>query len=403
MIAAFKTTLEEISSYIHHLESRVRAEEEYIRALRACSDRPSGSKLDARVGAFASALPGASNLPGPRQIWREFQDDSTRQIESRHHFIEALKTYSLVPLKSFHDAQDRIRRRVKEDIRAASANLEEGHISLKRIKKNYDRACEAVDQLKSQQAAAEEQQALLQGIAKSPPTSDDGRLPSSSSNDYNGIHNGSPGSSTGSPRRATSWKVHRPGTSSNNSPRSAGQHGGDLPRVSFEQQQQQPQDSHQPGFSSFSPPNAYDTAGSPSSGAHKKNASAIFEALRNRETWDQARKEVGKKTNALIHKMKEAGPPGVGSPPLGSSMVGLGGVSMEKSGSADAAGSLQYSMSTKQTQFLQSMALKLSRAKRESQDADKVIHIDKDKIDLEPELTLLPPPFRRPIAEPSST
>ncbi|CAO1635151.1 unnamed protein product [Sympodiomycopsis kandeliae] len=409
LLSAFKISLEEVESYLIAMDARVKCEEEYVRALRQTAEkhRENEVKLDTRIGAIASSLPGSSNLPGMRRAWKELQQDTLQQIKCRASYIETLKVHTIAPLRSFHDSQDRIRRRVKEDLKSSLAAYHDmRHVQLKKARRNYEKACETLEALKQHQQAVADQKALLMGptsksadLSRSPPT--DGSdthtsalmLATSSSEggghpvpapedvetlvDPNGevVHK----RSLSFGRRRTSSKA-RP-LSSHSSRASSGE-GDPSPNVSSAAQL------------ATSPPD---------SSSNKKNAGAFFDAFRSKETWEHARKEAAKRTNAILSKMKEGGTgPGIGgSPFLGSGPaldrdINSSAKSRAIDGngfSSGSSGGLEHSasLSAKHTQFVQSLAIKISKAKRESQDADKAYRraiFDVETLSLRREKTL---------------
>lgn len=424
ILSAFKMSLEEVDSYLVALEARVKCEEEYIRNLRSSLERSREQdlKLDARISSIASSsslsssglgssTATTSQLPGMRRAWKGLQDDAQRQIHTRTHYIEAVKAHTIAPLRAFHDAQDRIRRRIKEDIRISLLDYEEMRMrELKRIKRNYDRACENLDQLKAQQVAIDEQRSLLM----SPPSAqqhqqlynaqpvhsnrdatdsnlhESGRLQDERRPSMGYTPPSAPGKISLSQRRPSGSKIRsysRPTSSGSTSDAFAGH----APRASSDQHAE----------SSYSPQSSNDSHGAGGgAAAAKKNAGAFFEALRHRDTWDTARKDVAKKTNALITKMKE----GPGSPPASNSGSGAGvgwereqGAVVASSSTGGASGGLfsgvtavganvgdlganllarSGSVTGKNTQYVQNLAVRISKAKRESQEADKVSRVE---------------------------
>lgn len=334
LLNAYKITLEEVDSYLFSLDLRVRCEEDYVRALRGTLEksRDQDVKLDARIGAMASNLPGASNLPSMRRAWKELQQDILQDIDVRVAFAETLRTSVIAPLRQYHDAQERIRRRVKDDLKGSLADYDEmRHVHLKRVKKTYDRSCEIVDSLKQQQQAAEEQRMLLSPPSR-PRASRDG-----DSSDGGGFQSLAEEQAP-SPRRSASFGRKKS---------TVLRHG------------------HQgsPSASSSSPPE--DVSAGDAMG--KRAPGAFFESLKSKEGWENARKEAAKRTNALITKMREGGT----HESADRSIYDVGGASPSLSG-GDASGlQATSSLRHKHTHFAQSMAVKLSKAKREASEADK--------------------------------
>ncbi|PWN24474.1 RhoGAP-domain-containing protein [Jaminaea rosea] len=353
LLTAFKVSLDEVESYLVGLEARVKCEEDYVRALRTTLDkgRETEAKLDTRVGSVASTLPGASNLPSMRKAWKELQADTRQQIDVRLKFIETLRQSTIIPLRSFFEAQDRIRRRVKEDLKSSLADFEDmRHNHLKRIRKQYEKACETVDTLKGQQQAVEDQRMLL-----SPPS-----------------HSAAAATTSAHSQRSPPSSYEDGAAPPRRSHSKSGRHGRNISATSSP-----PDESH--GFAT-SPP--LDSNGNP----RKVTAGALLDALKTKEGWENARKEAAKKTNAFITKMRETGEFGGGGGGGGSSGGSFGGGHERVVSDPNSAGpidghiapsgsslshSASLSQSHKHTQFAQSMAIKISKAKREASEADK--------------------------------
>ena len=84
------------------------------------------------------------------------------ELETRSHMIDTIRQAVVTPLSAFRDSQERIRKRVKEDLKTHLSNYDEmRNVTLPRIKRQYDRKCEEVEALRQQQVAVEDQRALL--------------------------------------------------------------------------------------------------------------------------------------------------------------------------------------------------------------------------------------------------
>lgn len=378
LLHSFKVTLEEVESYVVSLELRVKCEEDYVRSLRHSLDksRDQETKLDIRISRVASNASGTANLPSMRKAWKELQESTEKEVAARLYFVENLKTTSIQPLRNFHDAQDRIRRRVKEDLKHSLADYDEArHSQHKRIRKNYERACELVETLKQQQQAVEDQRTLLSPPASSatatvpPPPSVEPRQPPGlrspeSNSSRTGKDNGSDGgrrsesgprgaleerSSTPEPRIEKAASIIRKKTMGHNRTTSAQSSSEDVEKVL-----------------ATSPPDASNRRSAAGPGA-------FFEALKSKDAWESARKEAAKKTNALITKMREASDKGDGTSEREVAQLNALLSQANNEGGAGSAASLQRSSSVaqKHAQFAQSMAMKLTKAKREASEADK--------------------------------
>lgn len=415
LLTAFKISLEEVESYLVALDARVKCEEEYVRALRHAAEKnkDNEAKLDTRIGSIASSLPGSSNLPGMRRAWKELQSDTLQQIKVRANYIETLRAHTIAPLRNFHDSQERIRRRVKEDLKSSLTAYDDmRHVQLKKARKTYEKACETLETLKQHQQALEDQKTLLAqqhpagksaDYSRSPPGSDNPHVLAAASQSDGSGHRLSDEQHTRptSPKRSLSLGKRRLHNKSRPVSSGSGYH---QQRTSIDE------DSTTAAATA-----AAQLSTSPPDSSNKKNAGAFFDAFRNKETWDNARKDVAKRTNAILHKMKESGGAGGsgsgsngGSPLLGG---GAGGAALDRdangSSSGRAGGFLNVgdagsplgssglhhsaSVSSKHAQFAQTLAIKISKAKRESQEADKAYRraiFDVETLSLRREKTL---------------
>lgn len=69
------------------------------------------------------------------------------ELDARLTYIETLKQGVITPLTMYRDAQERIRKRVKEDLRTSIGKYDEmRHTTLPRAKKLYEKRCEEVSQ-----------------------------------------------------------------------------------------------------------------------------------------------------------------------------------------------------------------------------------------------------------------
>lgn len=67
------------------------------------------------------------------------------ELDARVTYIETLRQGVIAPLTLYRDAQERIRKRVKEDLRTSIGKYDEmRHTILPRAKKTYEKRCEEV-------------------------------------------------------------------------------------------------------------------------------------------------------------------------------------------------------------------------------------------------------------------
>lgn len=243
------------------------------------------------------------------------RENDWRELETRSHHLESLRQTVINPLLTFRDSQERIRKRVKQDVKASSTDYEEGSRNLKASKRSYEKRCEEMELVKAQQQAIEDQRTLL-----SPPNREaslDGRSNSSS-------HHSPESSASGS---AEPIEIANSSTSTS-------------PQLK---------------------PETLDTsAGSPGDKKH-----FLIDALRSKEGWEAARKEAPRKFNALINRMREGG--------VGSSTSNNAGGGGDSTADSDySSGALGLGQGPGSLRSSQNIALKQTKAKREVEEAEKI-------------------------------
>ncbi|KAF9519904.1 hypothetical protein BS47DRAFT_1374940 [Hydnum rufescens UP504] len=135
-IPAFDHQLKTLSdSYIAFMQERIRIEEAYVEGLLRLhrNTRALDNLLDDR------------DPSSIRVAWRELRDNLEREAETRSAFANTLKK----------DIQERTRKRIKEDIKeSALAHQEYVENVLPRLKRNYLRKCQEVEEYKSADRAS---------------------------------------------------------------------------------------------------------------------------------------------------------------------------------------------------------------------------------------------------------
>lgn len=274
------------------------------------------------------------------------------ELDARMHYIETLRQSVIAPLSLYRDAQERIRKRVKDDLKTSiSAYDDMRHHTLPRAKKAYDKKCEELEQVRLHQQAIEDQKALLSqsnlqrtpsrqessGEAFSPTSS----APSEPDEERN---QSEPETAVTSPRRSSSLRAKR-------KTRRGGSDGSDLSGS----RQQAASESASPRLGGEASLGA-----SPPSHASGDRKGHFLDALRSREHWEAARKEAPKKINALISRMREGG----------SSDKSDAGVYAASPDSGSGATSLGMSLGAGPGSLRsnQNMALRHVKAKRESEE-----------------------------------
>ncbi|EPQ28825.1 uncharacterized protein PFL1_03628 [Pseudozyma flocculosa PF-1] len=376
LLETFRAILDEVDSYVGLYEGRLKLEEDYMRNLKQLVDRQ--RELDVRVDAKMVSATGLlpDTMPGLRQSWRELRDNDLRELDARAHAIETIKQAVLTPLLAFRDSQERIRKRVKEDLRTSLAHYDDmRNIHLPRVRRAYEKKAEEVEQLQTQQKAVEEQRALLATRTKDREAG-----------------GSSPGARVSSPepeaegstahRRSRSMRRRHSRAASSSSTQSQGPAHKDAPsadELSSPVSSPRPRPTAAPLSTSLPPPgNTSESLPSPNLERNRPN---FFEALKSREGWEAARKEAPKKIGALLSRMREGREPGAaasgasqnvgqgdgggpGGGPGSNAIAGLGATVGDtlRNGLGGGTGSMRAN---------QSIALKLVKAKREVDELDK--------------------------------
>ncbi|WFD05076.1 hypothetical protein MVES1_000402 [Malassezia vespertilionis] len=171
LLDAFKTLLSESESYVQYFELRFRLEEEHLRSLQAMLERQ--RDLDMHVNRKLSVTPGmlpdTNTLSGLRNTWGDIRLSEMWAVDLRLQALKEWKCSTLQPIAQFRHAQERVMRRVKEDLRACVDDYNDMRLStLPRIRKTYEKRCEELEMYRHQQRALEEQRILL-STAHEPP------------------------------------------------------------------------------------------------------------------------------------------------------------------------------------------------------------------------------------------
>jgi hypothetical protein len=350
IVEIFKTTLAEADSYLAAFEQRVRLEEDYVRGLKALIEksREAVSRLDVRIASQISSLDKQrGELPKARRAWKEMLDNDLRELDSRTHYLETVKQGVIAPFAVYRDAQERIRKRVKEDLKTSIQAYEEMRTSiLPRAKKTYEKKCEEVEQYRLQQIAIEEQRLLL---SQSGLHNREAHAPSL---DGNKSVSPPPSLEVDMQTQRVDPNHARPSSSHSKSGKPQSRSGGS---------DTSEQASHHLGSPGLSP-----RIGGEATLSSSEKKGNFFEAIRSREAWDTAKKEGPKKLNALINRMRDGGS---GSSDqhhsfAGQDLHGTGGALAISGNNAlgRGPGSLKSN---------QSLQLKNVKAKRDAEEADK--------------------------------
>ncbi|KAH9919137.1 uncharacterized protein B0H18DRAFT_882164 [Fomitopsis serialis] len=130
-------------SYLSFFLERRRIEEHYVEALL---------RLHRKVKAADTVLddPGRGDVSTTRAAWNEIRDNVAREADTRVAFLGALTGDVINPLIVLRETQDRIRKRIKEDLKdAVAAHTDYSENVLPRYKRNYLRKCQEAEEYKA--------------------------------------------------------------------------------------------------------------------------------------------------------------------------------------------------------------------------------------------------------------
>ncbi|KAI0828264.1 RhoGAP-domain-containing protein [Trametes gibbosa] len=132
-------------SYLTFFQERKRIEEQYVAALL---------RLHRKSKSIDAYLDDRIELSTTRVTWGEITDNVEREASTRTAFLENLGAHVIEPLANFKEEQDRIRKRVREDIKdAITAHVEYAESVLPRLKRAYLKKCQEAEEYKVAAAA----------------------------------------------------------------------------------------------------------------------------------------------------------------------------------------------------------------------------------------------------------
>ncbi|GBE78437.1 RhoGAP-domain-containing protein [Sparassis crispa] len=132
-------------SYLTFFQERKKIEETYVEALLKLHTKAkiTDTHLDSRV-----------ELSTTRAAWVEVRDNVAREADTRMAFLGAITTDIINPLAALRETQDRIRKRIKEDLKdAVNAHTDYAESTLPRLKRTYLKKCQEVEDFKNAAAA----------------------------------------------------------------------------------------------------------------------------------------------------------------------------------------------------------------------------------------------------------
>ncbi|OSD05850.1 RhoGAP-domain-containing protein [Trametes coccinea BRFM310] len=132
-------------SYLAFFQERKRIEEQYVAAL---------FKLHRKAKSVDAFLDDRIDLSTTRVVWNDITDNVEREAQTRTAFLENLGSNVIDPLANFKEEQDRIRKRIREDLKdAITAHADFAENVLPRLKRNYLKKCQEAEEYKSAAAA----------------------------------------------------------------------------------------------------------------------------------------------------------------------------------------------------------------------------------------------------------
>lgn len=369
LLDTFSTILSEADGYITLFEGRIKLEEDYIRSLKISLERQKelDTKVNSKIVGDVGLMADAQRYPGLRRVWLEMRQNDQRELEARSYMVETCRQGVLAPLLAFRDAQERIRKRVKEDVRNSLAQYDEmRNVSLPKIRRTYEKRAEEVEQLQLQAQAVEDQRTLLSTrIADREPTAT-GHSRQASQPDFNPATasppstysiSGDGGTYSSLIRHKSSHTRRHSRRRSNASTRSLG-----TSARANESSDERSTIGSPPTTETNLPATTSSLSTSPPSPNTEKAKPNFFDVFKSREGWDAARKEAPKKIGALINRMRDSGQTGAG---IGD------GVPPTPSMSETLLGTFGGGSNNNPYKATQTIAAKQARAKREVEEADK--------------------------------
>ncbi|KZV76944.1 RhoGAP-domain-containing protein [Peniophora sp. CONT] len=128
-------------SYLAFFNERRRIEENYVDSL---------IRLHTRTRTIDAYLDDKGDLTTARKAWTELRDGVDRETTTRQAFLNSLSEDVIMPLQALRDSQDRIRKRVKEDIKdSTQAHADYVEKTLPTLKRAYVRKAQEVDDYRS--------------------------------------------------------------------------------------------------------------------------------------------------------------------------------------------------------------------------------------------------------------
>ncbi|PCH33303.1 RhoGAP-domain-containing protein [Wolfiporia cocos MD-104 SS10] len=158
-------------SYLAFFQERKRLEETYVDGLR---------KLYRKVGETDKMLdhPSRVDMTTTRAAWNEVRDNLAREMETRAAFLGALTADVINPLMTVRETQDRIRKRIKEDLKeAVNAHSDYAENILPKLRLKYIKKCQEAEDYKAALAMLSSTTSASSNFHSDPPAGFSAPLP----------------------------------------------------------------------------------------------------------------------------------------------------------------------------------------------------------------------------------
>ncbi|KAI0344118.1 RhoGAP-domain-containing protein [Trametopsis cervina] len=133
-------------SYLGLFQERKKIEEQYVDSLQ---------KLHRKYKSIDTWLDDRFDVSTARAAWGEVRDNIDREAEAREAFVASLTTEVISPLISLKDTQERIRKRIREDLKdAITAHTEYEQEVFPKLKRAYFKKAQEVEELRAASNAA---------------------------------------------------------------------------------------------------------------------------------------------------------------------------------------------------------------------------------------------------------
>ncbi|CAH7668687.1 hypothetical protein BY996DRAFT_4591138 [Phakopsora pachyrhizi] len=158
VLVTYTTLIHEADAYISFFKKRCEIEEEYHHQLSRLASRQ--NEVDRKL---ACEHPEGIFVPqSARLAWQEVSANVHQEALQRKNWIKRIRENVIEPLERFRSMKDRTLNRIREELRASTSEHKEYLSTVQRLKKNYDRKCEEVNQTHAMIDALEVRDRLIE-------------------------------------------------------------------------------------------------------------------------------------------------------------------------------------------------------------------------------------------------